>query len=70
MYKDMLGRGGALKLLALLLSKEESSACPTEVVLAEEGWLAKRDGVVPFSENFWGIGMTFDTPLLAAGSFT
>ena len=47
-------------------------------MLGEEGWLAKhlrqaqgrRDGVVPFSENFWGVGMTFDTPLLAAGSFT
>ena len=38
-------------------------------LLGEEGWIAQRDGVVPFSANLWRVGMTFDPPLLAAGSF-
>jgi hypothetical protein len=38
-------------------------------MLGEERWIAQRDGVVLFSANLWRVGMTFDTPLLAAGSF-
>jgi hypothetical protein len=38
------------------------------LLFGEEGWLAKQNGVVPRA-NLWGVGMTFDAPLLAAVSF-
>jgi hypothetical protein len=53
-------------LIELRRAKGEALKTP---LLGEEGWIAQRDGVVPFSANWWRVGMTFDTPLLAAGSF-